>query len=340
MTFTHLLSHWSGLTSWPDRVDATLKPIWGREMPRTLEQVAVDLYSIRPPETRFEYNNYGYAVAGLLLEKISGVEYEKYICENVLKPLGVATEHPRYPTPEMVELMALPYTLEGPGREPRPAPQVRSDCFPAGNVYLSSEDMARFLGAHINAGVFQGHRILSESSIKQMHEPRFGGNYAFGFRVRKTPTGATMLRHTGGLPGMSSMMMGDVDAHVGVYYMVNGPDVPLEIADAAMALLRGEGYPLAERKAIKVEPQVLERLAGVYESGKDVFTITREGGSLLLQKNQKPERAEIFAESPTAFFIKNDPATLSFETNADGGVERMVITPKDWLITIAKRRPL
>jgi hypothetical protein len=92
--------------------------------------------------------------------------------------------------------------------------------------------------------------------------------------------------------------------------------------------------------AIKVEPQVLERLAGVYESGKDVFTITREGGSLLLQKNQKPERAEIFAESPTAFFIKNDPATLSFETNADGGVERMVITPKDWLITIAKRRPL
>lgn len=340
VSFVHMLSHWSGLTSWPGRGEATMKPIWGRELPRTLEQVASELYSIRAPETKFEYNNYGYGLAGLLLEKISRVEYEKYVHDHVLKPLGVITPHPVYPSPEMVEMMALPYDIGGSGGQPRPAPQVHTDVYPAGGTaYLTAEDMARFLGAHLNGGAFQGHRILSEASLKQMHEPRFGGNYGFGLRIRKTASGSTMIRHIGRMPGMCSMMMGDVDAHVGVYYMANASDDRFEIADAAIALLRGQPYPPAERQAIQIDPKVLDRYAGIYMTDNDVFTITREGAALLLQKNKKPKKGELLAESPTAFFLKDDPATISFEANADGVVDRMVITPPDWLITVAKKRP-
>ena len=43
--------------------------------------------------------------------------------------------------------------------------------------------MARFLGAQVNGGAFQGHRILSAASVTAMHEPRFGGNDACGFRA-------------------------------------------------------------------------------------------------------------------------------------------------------------
>ena len=339
VTFTHVLSHWSGLTSWPGRGEATMKPIWSRELPETLEQVVPQLYSIRPPETKFEYNNYGYGLAGLLLERISGEAYEKYVCEHVLKPLGVTTPHPVYPSPEMVELMALPYDIGTNGR-PQPAPQVLTDVYPAGGTaYLTAEDMARFLGAHVNGGVFQGQRVLSEASVKEMHEPRFGGNYGFGLRIRKMANGHTLIRHTGRMPGMCSMMMGDVDAHVGVYYMANASDDRFDIADVAIALLRGESYPLAERQATQVDPQVLDRYVGVYETEHDVFTITREGPKLILQKNKNPKKGQLLAETSTLFFLKGDPATLSFETNANGVVDRMVIIPPDWLITVAKRRP-
>src|SRR4051812_4336146 len=108
VTFTHVLSHWSGLTNFPGRGEATMKPVWGREVPQTLEQVVPELYSVRPPETQFEYNNYGFGLAGLLVQKISGVGYEHYVCDHVLKPLGVTTPSPFRPSPEMVELMALP----------------------------------------------------------------------------------------------------------------------------------------------------------------------------------------------------------------------------------------
>jgi CubicO group peptidase (beta-lactamase class C family) len=337
VTFTHVLSHWSGLTSWPHRGEAAMKSIWGRELPKTLEQVVPELYSIRAPETKFEYNNYGYGLAGLLLEKISGLEYEKYVCDHVLKPLGITTPHPIYPTPEMVEMMALPYDVAGSKGQPRPAAQVHTDVYPAGNAYLTAEDMARFLGAHVNGGVFQGRRILSAASVSQMHEPRFGGNYAFGFRVKKTARGGTLIRHTGRMPGMSSMMMGDIDAHVGVYYMANASDVPSEIADAAIALLRGEPYPPAERQAIKVDPKILDRFVGSYEVGDDVFDITGEEGKLFVQKN-KNKKGEMLAETPTTFFLKGDPATVSFETNPAGEADRMVIFEADWQLTVGKRR--
>ena len=114
VTFRHILSHWSGLTA-----GAETKPLWGRELPKSLEKMVSSLYSVRPPETKWEYNNWAYGMAGLLVQKISGEEYEKYMVEHVLAPLGVTTPHPVYPSPEMVELMALPYEPGGASGKPR-----------------------------------------------------------------------------------------------------------------------------------------------------------------------------------------------------------------------------
>ena len=136
---------------------------------------------------------------------------------------------------------------------------------------------------------------------------------------------------------MSSMMMGDVDAHVGVYYMTNTSDDRFQIAEAAIALLRGEQWPPAERKVVQVDPNVLERYVGTYEVGNDAFTITRVAASLFVQKNKNPKKGELLAETPTMFFLKGDPATISFEANPVGAVDRMVIAPPDWVISVARR---
>ena len=71
VTIRHILSHWSGLLT-----GTNIKPIWGRELPMTLEELTAKLYSIRAPEVKWEYNNYAYGMAGLLVEKISGMDYE------------------------------------------------------------------------------------------------------------------------------------------------------------------------------------------------------------------------------------------------------------------------
>lgn len=333
VNFVHLLSHWSGLTAWPGRVGSTMKPIWSLQLPKSLEHIAAEIHSIGPPEKKFEYNNYGYGIAGLLIEKISGMKYEDYVRINVLKPLGIKTPNPVSPTPEMVEMMALPYEVAQPGQRPRPAPQVHAEVHPAGNAYLTAEDMARFLAALLNGGAFQAQRILSPASVERMLEPRFGGNYALGLRIKRAASGHTLVRHTGRLPGMSSMMLADVDARAGVYYMTNSADDPFEeVGEAALALLLGDPYPPAPRKSISVETAVLDRYAGVYESENAIFTVTREGSALFLQKNRNPKKGELLAETPTAFFLKDDPATVYFESG------RMVVVSRDWIASIFKRR--
>ena len=328
VTFTHILSHWSGLKN-----GAETQPIWGRKLPATLEAMTAGLSSVRPPETKWEYNNFAYGTAGLLVQKISGVEYEKYMVDNILKPLGVTTPHPVYPSPEMVERMALPYKAGGSFGKPEPEVQVHFDVYPAGDIYLTAEDMARYLAAQLNGGVFQGKRILSEESVREMHKERFGGDYGFGFwMVHDSATGHTLIHHGGAIGGQRAFLIGDLDARVGVYYMTNSdylpdatPPAQSEIVYAALKLLRGENYvPRPQPKGIAVDEKVLDRYVGTYELGRGTLVVSRIGRALALQQNGQPAINELLAETPARFVQRGTNVTITFE--GDGGsIDRLVL---------------
>ena len=340
VTFRHILSHWSGL-----RAGAETQPIWGRKLPKTLDELTAALYSVRAPETKWEYNNFAYGTAGLLVQKISDTEYEKYIVEHIIKPLGGTTAHPVYPSPEMVERMALPYNAGGSLGKPAPVAQVHFDVYPAGDLYMTAEDMARFLGAQINKGTFQGNRILSEESVLAMHKPYFGGTYGFGFwMIRDSVSGDTLVHHGGAIAGQRAFMIGDVDAKVGVYYMTNSdylPDSPpmrSEIVDAALKLLRGEEYiPPPQRKGIAVEEKVLNSYVGTYEAGPTTLVVSRVGKALALQQGGQPALNELLAETPTRFFQKGSNVIVTFEGEG-GNIDRLVVDAGGQRRTATRRR--
>lgn len=333
VTFEDILSHWSGL-----RAGAVIKPIWGRELPPTLEEMTSKLYSIRAPEQKWEYNNFAYGTAGLLLQKISGQKYEDYIVEHILKPLGVKTPHPVYPTPEMVELMALPYSAAGSRGTAAPVPQVHFDVYPAGDIYLTAEDMARYLGAQLNGGVFNGHRILSEKSIKNMHTNRFGGDYALGFWVETDPTnGHTIIQHGGAIVGQRSMLRGDVDAKVGIYYMTNS-DVAIPIDKPALALLRGDDYTLPpKRVGKKVDVKLLDEYAGTYKAPEGLsVTFKREGADLVSRTGKAA--SELLAESDHSFYFGPFDSVVTFFRNEQGAVDHITLSLNEHKYT-ATRQP-
>jgi len=341
VTFTHILSHWSGLKG-----GAETQPIWSRKLPKTLEAMTSSLYSIRAPETKWEYNNFAYGTAGLLVQKISGVEYEKYMVDHVLKPLGMTTAHPVYPSPEMVERMALPYKAGGSLGKPEPEVQVHFDVYPAGDVYLTAEDMARYLGAQLNGGVFHGNRILSEESVREMHKPRFGGDYGFGFwMVHDSATGHTLIHHGGAIPGQRAFLIGDLDAHVGVYYMTNSdylpdatPPAQSEIVYAALKLLRGEEYvPRPQPKGIAVDDKVLDSYVGTYDFGEESIVVSRVGRALAVQQNGESAKNELLAQTPERFLLRGSTITMTFQ--GDGGrIDRIVLEVGGQRLTATRRK--
>jgi CubicO group peptidase (beta-lactamase class C family) len=341
VTFTHILSHWSGLKS-----GAETEPIWSRKLPKTLEELTSALTSVRPPETKWEYNNFAYGTAGLLVQKISGQEYEQYMVEHVLKPLGVKTPHPVYASPEMVERMSLPYAAGGTLGKPTPVAQVHFDVYPAGDIWLTAEDMARYLVAQLNGGVFHGTRILSEESVKEMHKPRFGGDYGFGFwMVRDSASGHTLIHHGGAIAGQRAFLIGDLDAKVGVYYMTNSdylpdatPPAQSEIVYAALKLLRGEQYvPRPERKGIAVDEKLLNSYVGTYELGPATLVVSRVGRALAVQQNGQSGLTELLAETPSRFYMKGSNIAITFE--GDGGsIDRLVMEAAGQRLTATRRK--
>jgi D-alanyl-D-alanine-carboxypeptidase/D-alanyl-D-alanine-endopeptidase len=341
VTFTTLLSHWSGLKN-----GAETQPIWGRKLPKTLEEMTAGLTSVRAPETKWEYNNFAYGTAGLLVQKISGIEYEQYMVDHVLKPLGVTTPHPVYPSPEMVERMALPYKAGGSLGKPAPEVQVHFDVYPAGDIYLTAQDMARYLAAQLNGGVFNGTRILSEESVREMHKERFGGDYGFGFwMVHDSATGHTLIHHGGAIGGQRAFLIGDLDARVGVYYMTNSdylpdatPPAQSEIVYAALELLRGENYvPRPQPTGIAVDEKLLNSYVGTYVLGQGAFVVSRVGRALALQQNGQPAINELLAETPARFFLRGNNATITFE--GDGGtIDRLVVEAGGQRRTATRRK--
>jgi CubicO group peptidase (beta-lactamase class C family) len=210
---------------------------------------------------------------------------------------------------------------------------VHFDVYPAGDIYLTAEDMARYLVAQLNGGVFNGKRLLSEASVREMHNERFGGDYGFGFWVvHDTASGHTLIHHGGAIAGQRAFLIGDLDARVGVYYMTNSdylpdatPPAQSEIVYAALQLLRGESYvPRPQRKSIAVDEKVLNSYVGSYELGQGTLVVSRVGRALALQQNNQPAIHELLAETPTRFFQRGSNVTITFEGDS-GRVDRLVV---------------
>jgi CubicO group peptidase (beta-lactamase class C family) len=223
---------------------------------------------------------------------------------------------------------------------------VHFDVYPAGDIYLTAEDMARYLAAQLNGGVFNGNRILSEESVREMHKERFGGDYGFGFwMVHDSASGHTLIHHGGAIGGQRAFLIGDLEARVGVYYMTNSdylpdatPPAQSEVVYAALKLLRGESYvPRPQRKGIAVDDKVLDSYVGTYEVGPARLVVSRVGRALALQQNGQSAINELIAETPVRFVLRGSSIKVTFE--GDGGsIDRIVVEAGPQRLTATRRK--
>ena len=118
------------------------------------------------PGTTPSYSNYGTALAGYVVERISGMPFEAYVEANIYKPLGMAQSSLRQPLPKELEGdISTGYRL-GSG-EPVPFEIVNGH--PAGSQSSSATDMAKFMLAFLNGGAVGDARILKADTVAQMH---------------------------------------------------------------------------------------------------------------------------------------------------------------------------
>ena len=218
LTVRDLLSHTGGVLPWfhDGRLNA------GSLRERTL---AAALTPLRfEPGTRWEYGNGGFEVAGRLIEVLSGLPFDAFMQARLFGPLGIS-DTTFWPTAEQVGRLATPHTprADGAGLEEASLPftsplsGLSGSPSPGGGLFSTAADCFRFCRMVAGGGVFEGNRLLSETSARAMTTTQTGdllgapggeGGYGLGWNTASRDHGGSWPGeigpfHHGGAHGTS-----------------------------------------------------------------------------------------------------------------------------------------
>lgn len=151
-----------------------------------------------PPGTTPAYSNYATAMAGYIVERISGEGFDDYVERHIIQPLGMSHTTFRQPLPEgLAPLMSKGYRVAS--KPPKPFELVQG--WPAGSASTTAADMARFMVMHLQDGRYENTQILQPETARLMHTAQFVAvpplnSMALGF-YEETRNGQRIIGHGG-----------------------------------------------------------------------------------------------------------------------------------------------
>ncbi|MBK9121906.1 MAG: serine hydrolase [Chloroflexi bacterium] len=175
-----------------------------------------------PAGQHYEYSNLNYNILGLIVQTVSGMSYEEYIDSAIFAPLQMS-HSAASPTHPVAAGLATGYRywLFWPVAFDAPYPRHMT---PSGFLMSSAEDMAHYLIAQLNGGVYGDEQVLTRQGIETLHTPgaRIGAesSYGMGWVVEGQP-GSTRLWHNGDVSNFHSNLLLLPEQHLGIVVLVN-----------------------------------------------------------------------------------------------------------------------
>lgn len=274
-TLRHLMTHTAGL---PETVhpslSRTIDYAFGESytldepLPTLAEYYGGALKLVSEPGTRFAYTDHSFAVAGQIVEEVSGLPLDRYLRLNIFEPLGMA--HTDLLRSELVtRRLATGYILRSRGAKAI----VDRQWITAGasSIYSSSRDMALYVAALLGGGANEHGSVLKPQTLATMFAPHYQPDPripGLGFAFDRINLGDhAAVGHEGVLPGFNSQIWLAPDDGVGVMGFTNGsPNAMFWLPDAVARLLgRLLGAPdQTIRKDLPQHPEVWGDICGWY----------------------------------------------------------------------------
>ncbi|HEX8154724.1 MAG TPA: serine hydrolase domain-containing protein, partial [Thermoanaerobaculia bacterium] len=232
ITIRHLLTHGEGFPEdnpWGDRQLAVPNDVISRWMKEGIPFSTT-------PGTAYEYSNYGFAILGQIIERVSGQSYPAYVREHILLPLGMTAS-----TFDIPQDGTRGYRwLEGKWVED---PILAHGSFGAmGGLWTNARELAKYVSFLLSAYPPRDDAErgpIRRSSAREMQQAARSVNatagrasvdapltmtsvsYGYGLNVVRDCRFAQLVSHSGGLPGYGSIMAWLPEHGVGVIAMGN-----------------------------------------------------------------------------------------------------------------------
>ncbi|MFT5759591.1 MAG: CubicO group peptidase (beta-lactamase class C family) [Alteromonadaceae bacterium] len=186
---------------------------------------------VMPVGQNSSYSNYSVALAGHLVEIVSGLSFEDYLQKNIFKPLGMHSTTFLEPLPSHLQKnMSDGHTYDkGTFTYKKERFEMIHGQAPAGASSSTAGDMAKFMLAHLNKGSLDGVSILKAETAEKMHSAVYSKGYgghsmAHGF-YQTSYKGLDMIGHAGDLLYFHSNLYMLPEHDFGIFMSFNTADV-------------------------------------------------------------------------------------------------------------------
>ena len=320
ITLHHLITHSSGLYNYTADIGEEDSMIVCYPMTR---QRVLDIFRDKPldfkPGKGFSYNNSGFFLAGMVIEKVTGKPYEQVVRETLFEPLGMSQSG--------FDFNNLPAPLRAKGyqfwSEDQLKPYRHYDstmAYAAGSIYSTTGDMYKW------AKAIATKQILSAASWKQAFS-RQAGDSGYGFFPGQF-SGKRFVKHSGGYPGFMTEFVYYPKEDLTVILLNNYGNYDNSLWPLVMGcsgIVFNQPYDLwVARKQVQLEETVLKQYTGSFGSKKSKVTFFLKEGALICRLSQGYE-LPLLAENESNYYFLNFNTQFHFLKNSSGKVAKVII---------------
>ena len=316
ITIENLLTHSSGISNFTDIVGEEDSAIINHPIPKAR---ILEAFMTKPldfePGSRYSYNNSGYFLLGIIIEKVTGQSYQQIVRKYIFTPLGMS--HSGF------DFNNLPQNTKAQGHSVfdtfRQKPYKYYDstyAYSAGSIYSTGGDLYKF------AKAIASNKILTPNSWRNAFKPRLN-QYGYGWNIGNL-FGRDYVSHDGGYPGFMSSFVYFPKEDITIIILNNfgnyGQNVwatGMGVASILFNLPFDFWQPRTEQK---VDETTLKQYVGLYKINKKTgLRITYNNGQLHMKgvgNSQAPE-LPLLPESKHQFFLRDFNTTATFIKDGD-----------------------
>ena len=265
-----------------------------------------------PPGTRMSYSNPGNAVAGYLIEKVSGMPFDQYIRDNFLRPMGM--ENADFPFTDTIRaLLATAYESNPPKASGYPFIYLR----PAGDLKASPGELAKLVQFLLRRGRAGDAQLLSTESIFRMETPettlaaKNGLRLGYGLCIYTSVDGGVVTHgHDGGIDGFISSYRYMPEQNWGYVILLNGDNSQqaLETLNRLAIDFLSKDFPKPQQPAVALPAKSLKAFTGYYaprapRSRLFAFIDDLTGGTRIRMVNGNLTRSGLFGSPEPLLYV-------------------------------------
>lgn len=315
ITIEHLLTHTSGLKEITELDIFHNQLMKNGSHPDSLVNYFLKFPLEFDPGEKFRYNNSGYHLLGLIIERVSGLEYNEYI-KSYLLDVAEMTNTEADQNSLLIENRVSGYENSSKGIVNATYIDM-SIPFSGGNLLSTSKDLNKWYNALFS------YKIISKKTLDRAHVP-FQLNdgsytkYGYGWFI-DTLQNEIIISHEGGINGFLSSVWFAPSSKILTVVLSNCTCNPTE-KFAKKIIAYAIGKPLDQQKRLRIEIGTLNKYVGTYIMDGEKWKVSLKNNELYFQFDNGNGHP-IYAKSKNDFFAEEWDSKFKFLEKEDGTIE-------------------